>query len=719
MASSYKTPGVYVEEISKLPPSVAEVDTAIPAFVGYTEMAKRYVDNDLHMVPTRIKSLLDYENYFGMGPSYADIHVQLDAQNIVDADATSVDNSIYNLYESMRLYFDNGGGVCYVCSAGKYSASDSAADRATNITDGLAAVKKFDEPTILLFPDAVNLMTTDPTPVVDWDKLAGIQQAALKQCGDLGDRFAVLDVPDESATTVLEEADKFRSKIGMNNLKFGAAYSPFIKTIYEKEFSLRNIMKNLFNSGGVSMELKSLFSDSDKDASGVTIKSKLDEFKNLYTDNENINARLALFSGATVNDQFDSSKLEATFQALLNQFNGSANDAARIVALKAGFEFVFANYCQLEGLVTAHAAETDAANTANAALLSGTPIRTKLITNSGLKTSIEGLLGSNLKTSLQTLRNLDNEAYRKAGAEISSTVADKPKSLYNGPSTAAITADNYKVFTNASWVPGAVDAASNLISGADLTAVGGAAFNQLSTLFQTALSGLNSVVSIGTATEEATEKALVPDLPMYNSFVKALNTKVNTLPPSGAIAGIYASVDRERGVWKAPANVSINSVSDVSEVIDDSDQESLNVDTNAGKSVNAIRAFYGKGILVWGARTLAGNDNEWRYVPVRRLFSFVEESCKKSTSWCVFEPNDANTWARIRSQIDNFLNNMWKRGALAGAKPEHAYYVNCGIGITMSAQDILEGRLIVEIGMAAVRPAEFVILKFSHKLQQS
>jgi len=165
--------------------------------------------------------------------------------------------------------------------------------------------------------------------------------------------------------------------------------------------------------------------------------------------------------------------------------------------------------------------------------------------------------------------------------------------------------------------------------------------------------------------------------------------------------------------------VSINSVSDVSEIIDDTTQEGLNVDPNAGKSINAIRPFYGKGILVWGSRTLAGNDNEWRYVPVRRLFNFVEESCKKSTSWCVFEPNDANTWARLRGQIDNFLNNLWKAGALAGAKPEQAYYVHCGIGITMTAQDILEGRLIVEVAMAAVRPAEFVILRFSHLLQQS
>ena len=118
MASTYKTPGVYVEEISKLPPSVAEVDTAIPAFVGYTEKAKRYVENDLLNLPTRIKSLLEYEQYFGEGPEYTDFKVQFDSSMIVDEGATTVTNSVYCLYESMRLFFDNGGGVCYICSVG-------------------------------------------------------------------------------------------------------------------------------------------------------------------------------------------------------------------------------------------------------------------------------------------------------------------------------------------------------------------------------------------------------------------------------------------------------------------------------------------------------------------------------------------------------------------------------------------------------------------------
>ena len=148
-------------------------------------------------------------------------------------------------------------------------------------------------------------------------------------------------------------------------------------------------------------------------------------------------------------------------------------------------------------------------------------------------------------------------------------------------------------------------------------------------------------------------------------------------------------------------------------------QETLNVEPTSGKSINAIRAFAGRGTLVWGARTLAGNDNEWRYVAVRRFFNMVEESVKKSTYWAVFESNDPNTWVKVRGMIENYLTQKWREGALAGATTKDAFFVRCGLGVTMNALDILEGRMNVEIGMAVVRPAEFIFLRFSHKLQVS
>ncbi|WP_423147188.1 phage tail sheath family protein [Rubrolithibacter danxiaensis] len=206
---------------------------------------------------------------------------------------------------------------------------------------------------------------------------------------------------------------------------------------------------------------------------------------------------------------------------------------------------------------------------------------------------------------------------------------------------------------------------------------------------------------------------------LYNLIKLELN-KVNiVLPPSSAVAGVYAAVDNSRGVWKAPANVSLAYVNAATVKISNTDQMSMNVDPTSGKSVNAIRYFTGKGLIVWGARTLAGNDNEWRYVPVRRFFNFAEESIKKGTEWVVFEPNDANTWVRVRAMIENFLTKQWRAGALAGEKPEQAFFVRVGLGVTMTALDILEGRMNIEIGMAVVRPAEFIILKFSHKLQEA
>jgi len=189
------------------------------------------------------------------------------------------------------------------------------------------------------------------------------------------------------------------------------------------------------------------------------------------------------------------------------------------------------------------------------------------------------------------------------------------------------------------------------------------------------------------------------------------------LPASPAMAGIYALVDATRGVWKAPANVNIDNAIGPEFLITHEQQKGLNVDAVAGKSINVIRSFAGRGpAIVWGARTLAGNDNEWRYIPVRRYFNMVEESTKNATEQFVFEPNDINTWVRVKSMIANYLTQQWKAGALQGASTKEAFFVHVGLDETMTYQDILEGRMIVEIGMAVVRPAEFIILRFMHKM---
>ncbi|MBL7697827.1 MAG: phage tail sheath family protein [Chitinophagaceae bacterium] len=205
----------------------------------------------------------------------------------------------------------------------------------------------------------------------------------------------------------------------------------------------------------------------------------------------------------------------------------------------------------------------------------------------------------------------------------------------------------------------------------------------------------------------------------YFQAKNALNNIENLLPVSSGILGIYAQVDNSRGVWKAPANINIDNVIRPEIIVSKEQQGGLNVDDTAGKSINVIRKFEGRGpAIVWGARTLAGNDNEWRYVSVRRFFNMVEESTKNATEQFVFEPNDRNTWVRVKSMIENYLTTLWKAGALFGTSTREAFYVKVGLGETMTELDLWEGRMYVEIGLAVVRPAEFIILKFMHKMLQ-
>lgn len=204
----------------------------------------------------------------------------------------------------------------------------------------------------------------------------------------------------------------------------------------------------------------------------------------------------------------------------------------------------------------------------------------------------------------------------------------------------------------------------------------------------------------------------------YRSVMKEVGQKMNLLPPGAAMAGIYTMVDNTRGVWKAPANVSASNVIAPTVNISHDDQEDLNVPLS-GKAVNAIRAFTGEGVKVWGARTLDGNSLDWRYINVRRTMIFLEESIKNAARAYVFDPNEANTWVNMRSMIENFLRGVWKRGGLAGSTPEDAFSVHVGLGDTMTPEDILEGILRVTVLVAIVRPAEFIEITFQQQMQKS
>ncbi|MGV3345413.1 phage tail sheath family protein [Enterobacteriaceae bacterium LUAb1] len=184
------------------------------------------------------------------------------------------------------------------------------------------------------------------------------------------------------------------------------------------------------------------------------------------------------------------------------------------------------------------------------------------------------------------------------------------------------------------------------------------------------------------------------------------------VPPSAVAAAAITQTDRDRGVWKAPANQVIKGVIPKYPVSDD-----LQGHFNQRKALNMIRTFSGLGTVVWGARTLEDSDN-WRYIPVRRLFNTVEQNIQKALHRLIFEPNNQPTWQRVKAAVDNYLHALWQQGALAGNSPAEAWFVQIGKDITMSAAEIQQGKMVVNIGLAAVRPAEFIILQFSQDIAQ-
>jgi phage tail sheath protein FI len=180
------------------------------------------------------------------------------------------------------------------------------------------------------------------------------------------------------------------------------------------------------------------------------------------------------------------------------------------------------------------------------------------------------------------------------------------------------------------------------------------------------------------------------------------------LPPSGFVCGIYARSDVERGVWKAPANEVVRGALRFERNINHGEQELLNP-----IGVNCLRYLSGRGFRVWGARTIS-SDPEWKYVNVRRYFNYLEASIDRGTQWVVFEPNGELLWANVRGTIADFLLNEWKSGALLGTKQDEAFFVRCD-RTTMTQNDLDNGRLVCLIGVAVVKPAEFVIFRIGQK----
>ncbi|MCG8306774.1 MAG: phage tail sheath subtilisin-like domain-containing protein [Cytophagales bacterium] len=698
MATTYKTPGVYIEEIVKFPPSVAQVETAIPAFIGYTEKATNKIKGDLKGIPTRISSMLEYETYFGFAKPETTIRISIDDVLVDGTEERSIvvdqptTKQPFLMYYSLQMYFANGGGPCYIISVGRYGddldANDTqvtAINNSTALTNGLKDLEKVDEPTLILFPDATKVSSITATDFYS------LYNSALDQCKRLQDRFTLIDTLGYDATSPTDtNLSDLRNNISAEKdfAKYGAAYYPYLETILDYRFDPGKITLNHYSYKADAYQLiKINIAKIEDPATGMN--ATVAKLVDLVTTPGNIagdvsNVILHMYDSAT---GFDLGGTFNTTPAKKTAFLDTVNTLLTSLGELAGFkedlnDEAKAASSTVEDENPAIAASIDSALATFNTDFEGTDkidqvhanlkeLNTKMKA-ADTDTKIKNLLDVNAKNFHSELQKLEAYTPLNTQAGITST----------HDAFANIPANLASVLTEIKKVEG-LDQNNGELNGrtlSDVAAVDNATYNKILTE--------------------------IANLPME-------------LPPSSAIAGIYARVDNDRGVWKAPANVSLNYVIRPTVKITNEQQDGLNVDTVAGKSINAIRAFTGKGNLVWGARTLAGNDKEWRYVSVRRFFNMAEESIKKATEQFVFEPNDMNTWVRVKAMINNFLTLQWRAGALAGSTPDKAFYVNVGLGETMTADDILDGKMIIEVGMAVVRPAEFIILRFSHKMQEA
>ncbi len=658
-------PGVYVEEIDTFPASIAAVATAIPAFIGYVERAERDgrsvlgpEENDPLITPVRIGSLLEFEEIFGGGAAVESVEVALDATNQVKSVEV---NPRFYLHTSMRGYFDNGGGDCWIAPIGRFGEARGTAPTAVHFENGLDAIAKIDEPTLLVAPDAILV-----------DEPGDVHQKMLAQCAALKDRFAILDVKHALTATRhdTKDTDAFRDKTGTNGLRYGAGYYPFLHTSYPLNASVDAI--KLTKEDNIEVELQAL------------APTKL---RGIYTEIENINTDLS--AGGTLDVVAERGILPAPADSESGKQKIQRYLESAVDLLKA--------YANLSNDQVLADDDATASKDADALAKSGQRMhKDRSGANGPLRPTITTLLAAN----------------NYPGGDLDPAFeAD----LLNGVDYSAISASEADVEA----LYGPAQPGFDTLPPERQEEIVAAVVTRLEGVKLSIREELTRFGNDLRARRTALDAYLAANDPTYKNVLSAIRRQGVVLPPSALVAGVYARVDARRGVWKAPANEGLSGVIAPVINLDNKDHGRLNVDAATGKSINALRAFPGRGTLVWGARTLLGNDDNWRYVNVRRLFIFIEESIEKSMSAYVFEPNTANTWVKVQTAIENFLSDIWRQGGLAGAKERDAFRVVVGLGTTMTAADVNAGKLIVDVKVAPSRPAEFIILRFSQLVQVS
>ncbi|WP_062054092.1 phage tail sheath family protein [Aquimarina longa] len=657
------TPGVYIKELNSLANTIAGASTAIPIFIGFTEKTNK--------TRARLVSMLEFKEIFG------EVYIPEFKFDMNDKDEILdiLPSKRFFLSDCIQLYFKNGGGPCYVISAGNYETLNI--QEALQLAINQILLDDVNEANLICVPDLHVQKTIDNkrVSVLSLSQFGTLLSDILNKCGEDKNKFLIHDVLTVNRNPK-KDADTTRKVINpsIDNLKYGACYYPWIssgtsqeiifeeldlgilKGVYTKEqINLENQIKRL------SKELKEPWSTYFPIGSDTPLLTNIQRrFKEKSEDFVN--------SGKNTKQKFTN-----VFKYLYELINGLylLEKSSEIIALQQWVKQVKSNDLFVKEIE-------------------------KLLSFKGI---CDAYKNGDLTLVDKTTTLIDDEAR--------SWYSLNPK---NSTTVESIEEDDQlsEYVIDFSDDGGIKDKRLQILQ--DLKS---GKFVNLEIIF----SGIATIYESGSFSLNQAKKKIVAEHPAYKSAKKAVKHYMQQQPSVGAVMGLYAQNDRTKGVWSSPANLSLQGVKGPVTVITRSQQDALNVDPTTGKSINVIRNFTGRGTLLWGARTLAGNSNEWRYISVRRFFNFAEKSIEQAITPLLFSANNAQTWVRVKAMITSFLIQQWQEGALVGQSQEEAFTVSIGLGETMSEQDVIAGKMIVSIGMAVVRPAEFITIQFSHYLK--
>lgn len=699
------TPGVYINELDAFGNSVVPAPTAVPAFIGYTQNTS-YNGQDITFQPIKITCLADFTTLFGSTAPQVEFGVTAATvmQSSITAALASATAANGAIGVSTTVNTDLGTAITAIGAA----TTANIGTQITTVTGILNGAITPTAPATVNQPDIVAA-----TAVLNYANMQYLNLSS-STAGPAGTALTAVNAVVNTAakadyTAIYNHMQAATSQKAIQALiTLAQNVTPSVTPIPADEKTAKDDLEAYGTS------LNTAFGDVAFWSNGVaysigntTVNYRLYSAIKFFYENGGGTAYVYSIGGYTSNPTLsDITPFQNALDLLVKETEPTMLVIPDAVELKVTTgttnEAIYANCYTLQNAMISHCGVQQN--------------RIAILDIPGAWT--EPIIGDK---SYETFRNQVNPAISGYNSYAAAYYPWLNTTVYQAPEVSGLNIDttsatNYAtVFAMLCIDQTALTAASTGVINPKMVPYINA-FALVDTAVPANSTAIGTNPSVASQSVSAANSALYNLSTSYQLLINAILGQMNLMPPASAMAGLYTAVDNSEGVWYAPANIGVQSVISPAFSIDDNAQADLNVPID-GKSICAIRSFVGRGTLVWGARTLDGNSDDWRYINVRRTMMYIEQSVKDAAFTYVFAPNVASTWIDVQSMITNFLTGLWSQGGLAGSKPELAFSVSVGLGSTMTSQDILDGYMRVSVKVAISHPAEFIVITFEQQMQ--